>query len=125
VPCLSRKVALTHAACVALFAMSGCTPLTHETRAARSSLGCMKAVLARHDFTRLDDDVAHCLAAGLIARHCSVSEAYLASIGKEVRDTFGSGDAQWKDVSADRRGIDCARQASADKDVEACCRTPP
>jgi hypothetical protein len=64
---------------------------------------------------------AHCLAAGLIARYCSSSEAYLAGIGKELRDLFGRGDAQWSDWRADRVGIDCARQSADDIELARCC----
>jgi hypothetical protein len=69
----------------------------------------------------LPDKHAHCLAAGLIARHCSVSEAYLAGAGKELRDMTGRGDAEWADWRADRIGIGCAREAADDAAVEACC----
>jgi hypothetical protein len=57
----------------------------------------------------------------LIARYCSVSEAWLASIAKELRDLFGPGQAEWRDLVADRRGIDCARQVTDDTSLETCC----
>jgi hypothetical protein len=100
--------------------IAGCTPLTHQTRAARSSLGCMQAATQGRNFDA-QDELAHCFAAGLIARHCSVGEAMMASVGKELRDTFGAGDAQWQDLVADRRGIRCAQQASSDAELERCC----
>ena len=65
----------------------------------------MQAAVAKADFERQPDDVAHCTAAGLIARYCSVTEAGLASIGKEIRDLFTAGDAQWRDLMSDKRGV--------------------
>ena len=53
----------------------------------------------------LPDSQLHCIAAGLIARYCSVTEAHLASIGKELKDVSGPGDAEWRDLESDRRGI--------------------
>jgi hypothetical protein len=67
------------------------------------------------------DPAKHCLAAGLIARHCGVSAAYLASLGKEFSDAFGDGDASAADWRADRAGIDCARDAGDDDALLACC----
>jgi hypothetical protein len=71
------------------------------------------------------DSQAHCKAAGLIARYCSVTEATLASIAKEVRDVFTAGDAEWRDLMSDRRGIRCARTARSDDELAACCALPP
>jgi len=78
------------------------------------------ALRMQHSLPRSDTQ-AHCLAAGLIARYCSVSEAWLASIAKEVGDLFGPGRAEWRDLAADRRGIGCARQAKDDAGLEVCC----
>jgi hypothetical protein len=75
----------------------------------------------------LGDKLQHCLAGGLIARHCSVGEARLASWGKEVADALGRGDADRADLDADHAGIACARAARDDAGVRACCETryPP
>jgi hypothetical protein len=81
----------------------------------------MHAALQGRNLTAMDDRLAHCLAAGLIARECSVGEAMLASVGKELRDLFGAGDAEWRDLASDRRGIDCAKQAGSDTELERCC----
>lgn len=81
----------------------------------------MKAVVQDKLPAGLPDRRAHCLAAGLIARYCSRSEAYLAGAGKELRDLLGAGDAEWADWRADRVGIQCARQASDDAALAACC----
>ena len=67
------------------------------------------------------DSQAHCLAAGLIARHCSVTEAWLASVAKEIVDLFGPGDAEWRDLAADARGIECARRTADGVSLEGCC----
>jgi hypothetical protein len=82
----------------------------------------MQAVVAHKLPPRIPDKQAHCYAAGMIARYCSVTEAYLASVGKEVGDLFnGSGDFEWGDLSADRLGIGCERHASSDEALERCC----
>ena len=67
------------------------------------------------------DGTAHCLPAGFIARYCSVSEAYIAGVGKELEDTVGHGDAEWRDWQADRRGIACAKHAQNDDALYSCC----
>ena len=71
-------------------------------RAARSSYECMQAVLKQQLPPDLPDKRAHCLAGGLIARYCSITEAYLAGASKEVRDLLSQGDAEWRDWRADR-----------------------
>ena len=89
-------------------------------RLAPSSYGCMQAVVDRLP-TPMPDKRAHCRAAGLIARYCSVPEAYLAGAGKELRDAVTGGDAEWADWRADRVGIDCARRSSDDAGLYQCC----
>ena len=72
----------------------------------------------------LFDKRAHCLASALIAQQCSVTEAYLAGAGKEIRDMFVPGaDAEWADWKADRIGIACAKQHHGIDDIGACCAT--
>ena len=68
------------------------------------------------------DKRAHCLAAGGIAQRCSVLEADMAGVGKEVRDLFSRGDASWADWKADRAGIRCAKQGSAPGQLASCCQ---
>ena len=82
----------------------------------------MQSALRMHGPLPAADSQAHCLAAGLIARYCSISEAWLASIAKEVRDLLGPGQAEWRDLAADRRGIGCARQATDDDSLATCCQ---
>jgi len=81
----------------------------------------MRAAMARLPLDKLPDSKAHCEAAGLIARHCSVSEATMASVGKELRDVFTAGDAEWRDLMSDRRGIRCAHNSNNDAELAACC----
>jgi hypothetical protein len=81
----------------------------------------MSEVLKQKLPSKLPDKRAHCLASGLIARYCSLPEAYMAGIGKEVRDLFTGGDVEWADWRADRVGIACARRAADDTAVTACC----
>jgi hypothetical protein len=102
-----------------LAVLTGCA--STAARPAKSSYGCMEAAIANKLPADLPDKHAHCLASGLIARYCSQSEAYLAGFGKELRDLFGSGDAEWRDWRADRVGIACAREAGNDADIASCC----
>lgn len=90
-------------------------------RLSNSSYDCMKAVLDQKLPAGLPDDRAHCVASGLIARYCSVTEAYLAGASKELKDLVGPGDAEWRDWRADRAGIACARQAENDEALVGCC----
>lgn len=60
------------------------------------------------------------MAAGLIAQRCSRTEAYLASIGKELRDALGFGDAEWSDWRADRAGLRCAKRVAANALADCC-----
>lgn len=81
----------------------------------------MQAAVAKADLQHQPDTVAHCTAAGMIARYCSVIEAGIASLGKEFRDLFTAGDAQWHDLVSDQRGVRCARQSRTDQELSACC----
>ena len=117
---------MTHIARVSpallLLLLSACgTVPQRPERLDDSSYGCMKAVLQRKLPANLADDEAHCVASGLIARYCSITESYLAGVGKELRDLVGPGDAEWRDLKADRAGIDCARHADSDEALAACC----
>jgi len=103
---------------LALASLCGCASVA--PRPAVSSLGCMRAMRDQLP-SGLPDKQAHCLASGLIARHCSVAEAYLAGAGKEITDLFDGGDAEWADWRADRIGVACARHAVDDAGVQRCC----
>jgi hypothetical protein len=81
----------------------------------------MDAVVTNKLPADLPDSRAHCMASGLIARYCSRSEAYMAGLGKELRDLLGPGDAEWRDWRADRAGIACAREAKDDTEIATCC----
>lgn len=114
-----RDVWRALAAILSLAILAGCA--STAARPATSSYGCMRSVMQEKLPANLPEQRAHCLAAGLIARYCSTSEAHLAGIGKELRDLFGPGDAQWSDWRADRAGIDCARHAADDIELDRCC----
>lgn len=101
-----------------MLACTGCTSL--EPRAADSAYACMERVRASIP-TQLPDKRQHCLAGAGIARQCSLSEAYLAGLGKELRDLFGDGDASWADWRADRAGIRCGRSVSDATGIDSCC----
>jgi hypothetical protein len=99
--------------------LAGCA--STAPRLARSSHGCMRAVVIDKVPADLPERRAHCIAAGLIARYCSSTEAYMAGAGKEVIDLIGPGNAEWADWKADRAGIDCARDAKDDLAIATCC----
>jgi hypothetical protein len=84
----------------------------------------MQAALAAQRFEGLHDDEAHCIATGLIALRCSVTESWLAGFGKELRDLVGPGDAALDDLQSDGRGVRCARSTGKDG-LDACCRRSP
>jgi hypothetical protein len=106
----------------AYLALCACVPLAgREQRASQSSVGCMQRVRDEKLPVGLNDAMKHCLAAGLIARYCSRSEAWMASVGKEVEDLFGPGDAEWGDLVSDRHGRTCARSSSSDQELRECC----
>ena len=105
---------------------AACAPLPHyEARPSHSSLGCMNAAIKDQHLDGIPDWQAHCIAAGLIALHCSVTEAGMASVGKELKDLFGHGDAEWRDLESDRRGVRCARGSSNDTELRSCCSVAP
>lgn len=81
----------------------------------------MNAVMGLKSVNGLTGARAHCLASALIARYCSVTEAYLAGLGKESRDLVTAGDAQWTDWRADRAGVGCARRGRSDDELAQCC----
>ena len=117
----SAYIAVMATVCVALCA---CVPLAgREQRAANSSFGCMQRVRDDKLPVGINDEMKHCLAAALIARYCSRTEAWMASVGKEIEDVFGPGDAEWADIQADRSGVTCARAASSDEDLRQCCES--
>lgn len=99
-------------------ALAGCA--TAPDRPARSSYGCMAAVRAEVP-PDIPDKRAHCLAAGGIAQRCSVTEARLAGIGKEIADVFTLGDPSWADWQADKAGIACARRSRDASELATCC----
>jgi len=90
-------------------------------RPAQSTIGCARAVVSRHVPAGQPDKLTHCVAAAMIARYCSGTEAVLASVGKEAADLLGPGDADWADWRADRTGLRCARNAADDMAVTQCC----
>jgi hypothetical protein len=102
--------------------LAGCATVSSpEPRPAKSSYGCMQTVVREKLPANLPEKHAHYVAAALIARYCSATEAYLAGGGKELRDLLGAGDAQWSDWQADRAGVDCAREAADDTGLASCC----
>lgn len=102
--------------------LSGCSTLNGAPRSGESTVGCARKVLADKVPAGLKDKQTHCIAAGMIARYCSKPEAYLAGVGKEVRDAFTThGDAEWADLRADTAGIRCAKSSADDASLLSCC----
>lgn len=99
--------------------VAGCAPA--PTRPEVSTLGCATAIVRERIPAGLDDKQQHCLAAGLIARHCSRTEAWLAASGKEIGDLLGRGDAEWADWQADRAGMRCAARGASEAQIMSCC----
>jgi hypothetical protein len=114
---IARTLPVTVA--IALACLAGCA--SSAVRPATSSYGCMQKVIEEKLPKGLPDERAHCMASALIARYCSKGEAYLAGAGKELRDLFGPGDAQWRDWRADRAGIACSKDATDDVAIANCC----
>ena len=109
-------------AMVTMADLTACATIANRPpRLAHSTYGCMQAVLHEKLPSDVPDKRAHCLAGGLISRYCSVTEAYLAGAGKEMRDLLGKGDAEWRDWRADRVGIECARESADDASLRDCC----
>jgi hypothetical protein len=115
----SSAAAYRLSSALVLLSLSACSATA--TRPESSTLGCAQAVLDQHVPSGIKDKLAHCVAAALIARYCSPAEATLVSMGKEVRDMFGAGDAEWADWRADRAGIRCAAESVSDAAVSTCC----
>lgn len=105
---------------VAVIALCACVPMPE--RPAISTLGCAQAVVSNKVPQGLADKPTHCIATALVARYCSRTEARLVSVGKEVKDLFSAGDAEWADLQADRLGLQCAEKADDDAGVGECCR---
>jgi hypothetical protein len=107
---------------VAVMALALCGCVSVPDRPSRSTLGCAQAIVSTRVPSGLADKPTHCIAAAMIARYCSRTEAALASIGKEVKDLFSAGDAEWADLRADREGLRCAMGPGDDSAVGECCR---
>jgi hypothetical protein len=69
----------------------------------------------------LADARQHCFAAGTIAIRCGSGSAWLAGFGKEFADLFGTGDAEWRDISANRAGRRCAARSKDEALLNTCC----
>jgi hypothetical protein len=75
----------------------------------------------RQQLGEVSDKRLHCAVSAHIAQRCSVAEAYMAGMGKELEDLFGGGDAEWADWRADRAGVHCGRAQSGDDEIVGCC----
>ncbi len=105
--------------CVPAAFLAGCAPV--PTRPEPSTVGCAAAIVRERLPGDLHDKQQHCVAAGLIALHCSRTEAWMTALGKEIGDLFGRGDAEWADWQADRAGLRCAASGATDAEILSCC----
>ena len=64
-----------------LLALPLCACVSVVDRPSRSTLGCAQAVVRSRVPAGLADKPTHCIAAAMIARYCSSTEATLVSIG--------------------------------------------
>jgi hypothetical protein len=82
---------------------------------------CMQQTMDSLEVGGLADMRQHCLAAGTIAIRCGGLSATMAGYGKELADVFGPGDAEWRDVAANRAGRRCAGRSKDEAVLSACC----
>jgi hypothetical protein len=88
----------------------------------RASAGsCIQRTVDSLQLDGLPDARRHCLAAGTIAIRCGGASAFMAGYGKELSDVFGPGDAEWRDIVANRAGRRCAGQGTDAALLSACC----
>ncbi len=117
---MTRRITELSGAFALCLLLSACASVADRPEI--STLSCVQSVVTRYVPDGLNDKQAHCLAAGLISRYCSRTEANIAAVGKEIKDLFGAGDAEWADWRADFAGIRCADTAVSDEAVRECCR---
>lgn len=82
---------------------------------------CIRAIAAKYAPLAVNDKYKHCMVAGEIYKQCGPVSANVASIGKEIQDVFGPGNAEWDDLKADYAGIDCAANPECNQSLEECC----
>jgi hypothetical protein len=74
-----------------------------------------------------NDKYKHCVVSCKIALQCGSFVSGAAGMGKEIGDLFGPGNAEWSDLVADYRGLQCAAQIKSGKEncigltCEECC----
>lgn len=103
-------------------AIAGLMSLTGCLAAPGAPAGsCMQNTLESLQLAGLPDSRQHCLAAGTIAIRCGEFEAAMAGYGKELADVFGPGDAERRDLAANRAGRRCAAHYRIEKFLDACC----
>jgi hypothetical protein len=93
-----------------------------------STYQCAKRVAKRYTVLPVNDKYKHCMTAGEIYKECGPLSAYAASVGKEIQDMFGPGDADWEDLWADLDGIKCVKNPGQDEcgdpqSLEDCCKS--
>jgi hypothetical protein len=64
------------------------------------------------------DKNRHCSVSCMLAIRCNVSEVMFLGVLKEVKDFFGDGNPEKKDLIADKYGIELATSQRARKDLE-------
>jgi RHS repeat-associated protein len=62
-----------------------------------------------------NDKYKHCVVSCYIDVTCDKTTAQAAGIGKEIKDIFGPGNAEWADWQADKEGIRCGENIKKNK----------
>jgi RHS repeat-associated protein len=69
-----------------------------------------------------NDKYKHCVVSCYIDVTCNYATAVAAGIGKEIKDMWGPGNAEWADWQADREGIKCGENIKKTK--QGTCEPP-
>ena len=83
---------------------------------------CAKAVARKYQHFPVNDKYKHCVVAAEIYKQCGSVTSYAASVGKELQDTVGPGNAEIEDISADIDGINCASNPQCNESPSDCCK---
>lgn len=90
-----------------------------------NGVGCPYAVgslLARELSGESNDKYKHCAISCAMTAVCGPLGSAVLGIGKELKDLTDKGDADWKDLFADARGILCGLRAKSWNDCKSDCR---
>jgi len=107
-------------------------PIMNHDESGLFSYSCAKRVAKKYNNLIANDKYKHCIVAAEIYTECGPFTAYLVSVGKEIQDMFGPGEAEWADFTADLAGISCAQKPgeicevegkTRQRTIDECCRS--